>query len=212
MACARNSRPSRSKPETATNRSPGRSWRESWVRPVTIDEGDPWSRATEGSAASNSATRLACISLQFTRGYSGHFASSGTAQAAARQARRVQVLRRQGRTAVCRQGQVAAQPRALVLSEDGNARAAEAADGDRGRRDPVPAGRNANDGAALRGRSGPTRATTLQRQATRRQTLPVHPHQCPRAMAKDDGRATHAARRSTLLRPIHGRDIRSSNA
>ena len=138
-----------------------------------------------------------------------HRAAAG---ALARPTWRLQVLRRQGSLAVRRQGEVAAQPGALVLPQVGDARAAQAANGYRDRRHSVSAGRNADPGTALRGRSRPSRATAIQRQAARRQALSVHPHQRPGTVAKDDGCAQDAARWSALLRAIYRRHVSTPDA
>src|ERR1700738_1896762 len=120
----------------ATNTSPGRMRRVSWVPPPTPTEPSPRAMTPSVSAArapSVSRVEVSDISLQFTRDARDATAARYTAGETARPTRRIQVLRRQGRVAVRRQGQLAAQPRALLLSEDGRPRASQGADGHRGR-------------------------------------------------------------------------------
>src|SRR4051794_2931351 len=112
----------------ATNSSPGVTRRESWVRPCTMPFGLPSTRRAVGTWSRSAATHLGVgtngIYLQFTRDAPDAPAARAAVEATPRQARRVQVLRRQGGAAVRRQGAVAAQPRALVLSKDRRPRAA----------------------------------------------------------------------------------------
>src|SRR5438094_10372387 len=101
-------------------------------------EGSPEARTISPGEVLASATRAPKdltvsgndIFLQFThdarRDEPAHRSAAGTT---ARPARRLQVLRRQGRAAVCRQGAVAAQSRALVLPQIGHARPMHAPDG-----------------------------------------------------------------------------------